>query len=36
MFGLASEQTFRRICLAMIAAATLLSMPLLDPILRGS
>lgn len=34
MFGLASEQTFRRICQAMIAAATLLSMPLLDPILR--
>jgi uncharacterized protein len=35
MFGLASEQTFRRICLAMIAFATLISMPLLDGWLRG-
>ncbi|MFO1203786.1 MAG: sulfite exporter TauE/SafE family protein [Tabrizicola sp.] len=35
MFGLASDQTFRRICLTMIALATLVSMPLLDPWLRG-
>lgn len=35
MFGLASEQTFRRICLAMIAVATLISMPVLDGWLRG-
>jgi uncharacterized protein len=35
MFGLASEQTFRRICLAMIALATLVSMPALDGLLRG-
>lgn len=35
MFGLASEQTFRRICLGMIALATLVSMPALDGWLRG-
>lgn len=35
MFGLASEQTFRRICLAMIAGAALVSMPALDGWLRG-
>jgi uncharacterized protein len=35
MFGLASEQTFRRICLAMIALATVISMPVLDGVLRG-
>lgn len=35
MFGLASEQTFRRICLIMIAFATLVSMPVLDGWLRG-
>lgn len=35
MFGMASEQTFRRICLAMIALATLVSMPILDSWLRG-
>lgn len=35
MFGLASEQTFRRICLGMIAFATLVSMPLFDQWLRG-
>lgn len=35
MFGLASDQTFRRICLTMIALATLVSMPALDPWLRG-
>ncbi len=34
MFGLASDRTFRRICLAMIAGATLVSMPILDPWLR--
>lgn len=35
MFGLASEQTFRRICLTMIAFATLVSMPALDSWLRS-
>lgn len=35
MFGLASETTFRRICLAMIAFATVFSMPILDSLLRG-
>ncbi|NJS40062.1 MAG: sulfite exporter TauE/SafE family protein [Rhodobacteraceae bacterium] len=35
MFGLAAEQTFRRICLAMIAGATLISMPILDGWLRS-
>jgi uncharacterized membrane protein YfcA len=35
MFGLASEAGFRRICLAMIAFATLVSLPALDPWLRG-
>lgn len=35
MFGLASDQTFRRICLVMIALATVISMPLLDGWLRG-
>lgn len=35
MFGLASDQTFRRICLGMIALATLVSMPILDPWLRS-
>ena len=34
MFGLASEQSFRRICLIMIAIATLVSMPVLDSWLR--
>ncbi len=34
MFGLASERLFRRICLALIAAAALVSLPALDPILR--
>ena len=34
MFGLASEQAFRRICLIMIAFATLISMPVLDGWLR--
>jgi hypothetical protein len=36
MFGLASETTFRRICLAMIAFATAVSMPALDGWLRGA
>ena len=36
MFGLASEQTFRRICLTMICVATLISMPALDGWLRGA
>jgi uncharacterized protein len=35
MFGLAAEKTFRRICLAMIALSTLVSMPILDGLLRG-
>jgi uncharacterized membrane protein YfcA len=35
MFGLASDQTFRRICLSMIAFATLVSMPVLDGWLRS-
>lgn len=35
MFGLASEQTFRRICLSMIALATVVSMPVLDGWLRS-
>ncbi len=35
MFGLASDQTFRRICLSMIALATVVSMPVLDGWLRG-
>jgi uncharacterized membrane protein YfcA len=35
MFGLASEHTFRRICYAMIAVAALISMPILDNLLRG-
>ncbi|MFN0113468.1 MAG: sulfite exporter TauE/SafE family protein [Paracoccaceae bacterium] len=35
MFGLASERTFRRICLAMILAATVVSLPALDSWLRG-
>ena len=35
MFGLASDRTFRRICLSMIAFATMVSMPMLDGLLRG-
>ena len=34
LFGLASEETFRRICYALIALAALISLPLFDPILR--
>jgi hypothetical protein len=36
MFALASERTFRRISYAMIAAAALAGMPVLDVILRGN
>jgi uncharacterized membrane protein YfcA len=36
MFGLASERTFRLICLTMIALATVISMPILDSWLRGA
>jgi len=35
MFGLASEATFRRICLWMVGLATLVSLPLLDGLLRA-
>ena len=35
MFGLATEHTFRSICLGMIALATVISMPILDSWLRG-
>lgn len=34
MFGLASEETFRRICFLMIAASAVLSLPILDGVLR--
>jgi uncharacterized membrane protein YfcA len=34
MFGLASEETFRRICYALIALAALISLPLFDGVLR--
>jgi uncharacterized membrane protein YfcA len=34
MFGLASEETFRRICYALIALAALVSLPLFDGMLR--
>jgi hypothetical protein len=34
MFGLASEAMFRRICLGLIAAAALISLPALDGVLR--
>lgn len=35
LFGLADETTFRRICFGLIAAAAIVGLPLLDPILRG-
>ena len=35
MFGLASDRTFRRICMSMIALATLVSMPIMDGWLRS-
>jgi hypothetical protein len=34
MFGLASERLFRRVCLGLIAAAALISLPALDGVLR--
>jgi uncharacterized membrane protein YfcA len=34
MFGLASEETFRRICYALIALAALISLPVLDSVIR--
>ena len=34
MFGLASEETFRRICYALIALAALVSLPVFDGMLR--
>jgi uncharacterized protein len=34
MFGLASEATFRRACLALIAAAAVVSLPVLDGVVR--
>jgi uncharacterized membrane protein YfcA len=34
LFGLAGEETFRRICYALIALAALISLPLFDPVLR--
>jgi uncharacterized membrane protein YfcA len=34
MFGLASPETFRRIAVALVAAATILSVPALDPYLK--
>jgi hypothetical protein len=34
MFGLASELMFRRICFGLIAAAALISLPVLDSVLR--
>jgi hypothetical protein len=34
MFGLASEETFRRICYALIALAALVSLPVFDGVLR--
>lgn len=34
MFGLASELMFRRVCFGLIAAAAVISLPVLDPVLR--
>ncbi len=34
LFGRASEQTFRRICYALIASSALISLPLLDNLMR--
>jgi hypothetical protein len=34
MFGIASERAFRRICFGLIAAAAIISLPMLDPLLR--
>jgi hypothetical protein len=34
MFHIASETTFRRVCYALIAFSAIISLPLLDGILR--
>src|SRR6185312_8285860 len=34
MFGLASDAMFRRVCFILIAAAALISLPVLDSVLR--
>jgi uncharacterized membrane protein YfcA len=34
MFGLTSERLFRRICLVLIAAAALVSLPVFDTLMR--
>jgi uncharacterized membrane protein YfcA len=34
MFGLASDAMFRRVCFILIAAAAIVSLPVLDPVLR--
>ena len=34
LFGVASETTFRRICLCLIALAVVIGLPLLDGVLR--
>jgi uncharacterized membrane protein YfcA len=34
MFGLASEKTFQRVCYALIAIAAVISLPVLDGVLR--
>jgi uncharacterized protein len=34
LFGLASQSTFRWICYALVAMATVVSLPVLDDILR--
>ena len=36
MFGLASAETFRRIAIGLVALATILGLPILDGVLRGS
>ena len=34
MFGLASEQTFRRVCYAIIGGAAIVGLPVLDGVIR--
>jgi hypothetical protein len=34
MFGLASDAMFRRVCFVLIAAAAIVSLPVLDSVLR--
>jgi hypothetical protein len=34
MFGLASDAMFRRVCFVLIAAAAVISLPVLDAVLR--